>query len=294
MLAYLSIPYSEKEEAKKHGARWDPKRKLWFAPKGEKELLDRWPLNNSPIIELIGEDREFGGNILFVDLVPASCWFTNVRKCVHFSDWDRLRYFVYERANNQCECCQAKAILEAHERWYFDTQNKIQKLMRIIALCESCHETTHMGLAQIRGRGDIAIQHLMNVVGINKNEAKSQVDKAFKLWGDRNKFEWELDLTIITNSGIKLSDIYNKKERKDFSEAETKNVRMIENSTFENHLFLSNEHEIIAENSIAETYESISCIENEVVIEDVILLPPKIKLGLVQKIKKYFMNIFCL
>jgi hypothetical protein len=37
-----------------------------------------------------GEDRTFGSG-LFVDLVPWSCWFTNVRSCVDPHDCDRTR-----------------------------------------------------------------------------------------------------------------------------------------------------------------------------------------------------------
>ena len=30
---YLNVPFEEKEEAKKLGAKWDPGRKLWYIPK---------------------------------------------------------------------------------------------------------------------------------------------------------------------------------------------------------------------------------------------------------------------
>lgn len=230
MRTYLSIPFAEKEEAKKYGARWDPNEKLWYSPNGGKDLTDRWPLNEV-IKELVGEDRNYGGNALFVDLIPTSCWFTNVRKCIDPSDWDRLRYFIYKRANYQCECCQSKAPLDAHERWHFDEESMTQKLMRIIALCKPCHETTHMGLAQIKGRGDIAIQHLISVNGISEFEAKNHVKKSFDLWGKRNRFKWELDLTIITNSRIKLSQEFNSYERKIFSDNQTRLTRQIEKNS---------------------------------------------------------------
>lgn len=49
------------------------------------------------ILELIGEDRTAGGNLLFVDLIPNTCWFKNVRTCIKPSDWDILRKYVYSR-----------------------------------------------------------------------------------------------------------------------------------------------------------------------------------------------------
>jgi hypothetical protein len=44
ILFYLDVPYSEKDEAKKLGARWDPKAKSWYVPKGHSThgLWPRW------------------------------------------------------------------------------------------------------------------------------------------------------------------------------------------------------------------------------------------------------------
>lgn len=247
MRIYLSIPYSDKEEAKKYGARWDPKNKLWYSPDERKELLDKWPIANiERIKELVGEDRNYGGNLLFVDLIPRSCWFTNVRKCIHFSDWDRLRRYIYERANNKCECCHNEVPLDAHERWHFDDKDKVQKLVRIIALCKPCHEATHMGLAQIRGRGDAAIEHLMNVTGMNKREANEHIQEAFDLWNKRNFLKWKLDLGIITNSGLKLSQEFDENERNIISKNETKIARDIESKEigmYSNYSRLENKNE---------------------------------------------------
>ena len=54
------------------------------------------------IKEIIGEDRDFGGNELFIDLVPRSCWFTSIRSSIVKSDWDRLRKYIFSRAGNKC------------------------------------------------------------------------------------------------------------------------------------------------------------------------------------------------
>ena len=39
---------------------------------------------------LINEDRYYGGDELYIDLIPKSCWFTNVRYCIKKK---RLGYF---------------------------------------------------------------------------------------------------------------------------------------------------------------------------------------------------------
>ena len=101
--------------------------------------LDRWA-PRAPLPGLLpGEDRSFGAG-LFVDLVPQSCWFTNVRSGVAVADWDRVRRMVYRRAGDRCEACgrardpAAGVRMEAHERWYFDDARGVQMLRRLICL----------------------------------------------------------------------------------------------------------------------------------------------------------------
>ncbi len=88
--AYLDVPYSEKDEAKHVGARWDPGVRRWYDLRPPKPALQRWAARPEVPELLPGEDRSFGQG-LFVDLVPSSCWFTNVRWCVTEADWERLR-----------------------------------------------------------------------------------------------------------------------------------------------------------------------------------------------------------
>ena len=170
----LAVPFCEKDDAKKLGAKWNPSQKHWYCYENSPNksiLLEKWSVNTDPIY-LEGEDRTFGGSNLFIDLVPSSCWFSNVRSCIHPKDWDRVRKYIYERVNYCCECCGINTMndktngqLEAHERWSYDNKKKIQKLMRIIALCHQCHQSTHMGLAGILGKKDEAIEHLKSVRG---------------------------------------------------------------------------------------------------------------------------------
>jgi hypothetical protein len=140
---------------------------------------------------LPGEDRGFGGG-LFVDLVPASCWFTNVRTCVSAADWGRLRWMVYDRAGQRCEACghgadsAAGRRMEAHERWAYGDAAGVQRLARLICLCSRCHAVTHFGLTALRGREDWALGHLQAVTGLDLERAVAHVDAAFALWARRS------------------------------------------------------------------------------------------------------------
>ncbi len=158
-----------------------------------------------------GEDRTFGGNDLFVDLIPRSCWFSNVRTCVRRQDWDVIRQQVYGRAGHRCECCGVAenaaapaTSMEAHERWSYTSQGgaNVQKLERLVCLCHACHEATHMGLARVKGRESEAVRHLMQVRGWTYEQAHSHISAAFQLWRGRNGSAWDLDLSVITDNGF--------------------------------------------------------------------------------------------
>lgn len=106
--------------------------------------------------QFISEDRNFGNSTLYVDLVPSSCWFTNIRYCVRPKDWNKIRKIVYSRANYTCEYCKINCIenkipIEEHERWNFDYSTMTQKLVRLIGLCKDYHLTTHYGFSRING-----------------------------------------------------------------------------------------------------------------------------------------------
>jgi len=204
------VPYAEKDEAKALGARWDPQVKRWYDPRPTTPGLDRWAARPDVPDLLPGEDREFGAG-LFVDLIPSSCWFTNVRTCVSPQDWERLRRAITRRAGQRCEVCGADENhgvsrgLEAHERWAYDAHNGVQALRRLICLCTDCHRTTHFGHAKVTGQADQAFAHLCAVTGMTAAETRRHIDAAGELWTGRSRRIWSLDLSILTAAGITLA-----------------------------------------------------------------------------------------
>ena len=183
-------------------------------------------LKNNTIPNLqsfIGEDRNFGGSNLYVDLIPSSCWFTNVRYCVRPRDWDVIRKIVYERTDYKCECCQIDCIkekipIEAHERWDYDFTTGTQKLVRLIGLCKRCHQSTHFGFAKICGKEEEASTHIKKIRNFNLEELKEHIDTAWSIWVERNQYEWKLDLSIITSNGFDIIKPVGKEERKQIAD----------------------------------------------------------------------------
>ena len=207
---WLDVPFADKDEAKRLGARWDGEARRWYAPRPEMAGLARWA-PQPPLPELLpGEDRSFGAG-LFVDMIPASCWFTSARTGIAAVDWERTRRMVYERAGNRCEACKRAANpaagvrMEAHERWFFDDAQGVQVLRRLICLCGACHGATHWGLAQIQGRSSEALNHLMMVRGFSLERAAVHIGEATEVWRERSARTWDLDLSILTGAGVELA-----------------------------------------------------------------------------------------
>jgi hypothetical protein len=207
---WLDVPFAEKDHAKSLGARWDPAIRRWYEPAPAMNGLARWAaLPGIPDL-LPGEDRSLGSG-LFVDLVPSSCWFTNVRSSVIPKDWERLRRMITNRAGERCEACGQTADpptgtrLEAHERWIYSGPTGVQTLRRLICLCNQCHTVTHFGLAQIRGLADEALVHLRTVTGMTDQQARAHIDDAFAQWQARSTRTWTLDLSMLTTAGVTLT-----------------------------------------------------------------------------------------
>ena len=149
--------------------------------------------SNLEPIEFEEEDVTFGGNELFVDLIPQTSWGANVRNAVSRRMWQRIRKHCVERANGVCELCDAKpASLDVHERWNYDGDS--QRLRRLVALCKMCHLVTHIGFADTQGMGDDARRHLMRVRAWTRTEVEDHIAEAFALWEKRNGVVWRVQI----------------------------------------------------------------------------------------------------
>lgn len=152
---------------------------------------------------------------LLVELIPTTCHYSNVRTTVKPSEWDKIRFISYETAGHKCEICGEvgknqgyKHNVECHEIWEYDDENKIQKLIGLISLCPICHQVKHIGRAIAMKRHKIVYNQLIKVNKWTQQEVEQHVLASFELHKERSKFEWGLDLSILTEEpySIKLKD----------------------------------------------------------------------------------------
>lgn len=138
---------------------------------------------------------------LELDLVPQTCWFSNLRSELSSKDWNALRRTQRARDRYRCQgcgCYRAKG-LHCHERWTYLEMNgrRVQRLAGLMTLCRWCHEVKHMGFAELQGRGGDALVHFAEVNELTPEEAHRQVEEAFRVWRDRSRHDWELDISWL-------------------------------------------------------------------------------------------------
>lgn len=147
---------------------------------------------------------------LEIELVPKSCWFSNVRSAVTKKQWNLMKSEIASKAWNLCEICGGvgpKHPVECHEVWNYDDNNLIQKLIKMIALCPDCHMVKHMGFAQITNKADYALNHFMKINKINKVDAQKYIKQAFAIWEKRSLKKWKLDITLLKDFGIDIKKL---------------------------------------------------------------------------------------
>lgn len=212
---WLDVPYHEKEAAKILGARWDTAKELWYSP-SQSEFdhgLNQWKIESADY-DIPGLNRKNSKirrkRPLKMELVPKTCWYSNVRSNVSKDEWDRIRKEFYTNAGHKCEICDGRGTrhpVELHEVWDYDDDALVQTLENMIALCPACHEVKHMGLAGINGRDDIAKSWLQYVNEWSDEETETHIEECWRLWEERSNFDWTLDISILDRYGVDTKSI---------------------------------------------------------------------------------------
>jgi len=146
---------------------------------------------------------------LTIELVPSTSWLNNVRSAVSKSTWNRLKKSHFKAAGYKCEICGGQGPMwpvELHEVWNYDTLTLIQKLTGFVVLCPACHEVKHIGLAEMNGNLDRAIQHLAKINYWSVRDARLYAEDAFEVWSHRSHCHWTLDLSLLERFGIKIEE----------------------------------------------------------------------------------------
>lgn len=147
--------------------------------------------------------------MLTVELVPETAWWSNVRSNVTRGEWEKCKNFVKERSGSKCEICGGVGTrypVDCHEIWSYDEETGVQKLEGLIALCPPCHEVKHLGRAFATGNAVRALMHLSQVNGWGAPMVEAYAERVFKVWERRSQMQWKLDISYLDEIGVKVRE----------------------------------------------------------------------------------------
>jgi len=140
---------------------------------------------------------------LSIELVPKTCFYSNLRKAVSAKNWDILRKDTYKKANYLCEICGGKGKrhpVDCHEIWEYINDTRVQKLKGLIALCPLCHQAKHLGLSQLRGLYHVVKKHIMTLNNMTEIDFYQYEQEVLNTWKIRSLHPWELDLSWLSSN----------------------------------------------------------------------------------------------
>ena len=138
---------------------------------------------------------------LEIQLVPDSCWCSNLRSILSKKEWDIVRHDAYARAGGKCGICSRSVNrLEAHEKWEYDEDTHTQRLVDVVALCHSCHSVVHIGRTSLVGDIDKAEKWYMKVNECSYADYRKDLARATEDHIRRNQIdEWNLDISYLVD-----------------------------------------------------------------------------------------------
>lgn len=76
-----------------------------------------------------------------------------------------------------------------------------------MALCPSCHQVKHIGLARIRGQGEVAKKHLARINHWGNEQVEAYLAEVEQTWRQRSQYSWKLDLSWLEQEfGLKVAE----------------------------------------------------------------------------------------
>lgn len=133
------------------------------------------------------------------EIMPSGAFNNNLRTVMSKKAWDFIRKDAYFRANGKCSICgKPSKRLEAHEKWSFDKEKRLQKLEDVLGICHACHSVIHIARTQVLDFEDEAIKHFRKVNGCDYQGYINALSEATQKSVDLSTVdEWALDLSWL-------------------------------------------------------------------------------------------------
>ena len=149
---------------------------------------------------------------LQIQVIPDKCIGRNLHSNGILEErcWENIsRNFRNRRICGCCEKFFRPGELNAHEVWEFDPENRIQRLVSIIPVCDKCHKTIHYNFvlttdAFQRGEDLKLKSHYVEVNQCTEKQFEADLNDALRKYRKMNQIQgqWSMDISYILESGF--------------------------------------------------------------------------------------------
>jgi hypothetical protein len=143
---------------------------------------------------------------LTIELVPSTAWrksiYQQLKKEGKSSKWNKIKADIFAKEGKKCWICgyEVDKGLAAHEFWFYDDVNNIQKLEGIHHLCLKCHMVKHLGFASLpdgqKVLADAGLtiedikEHFCKINQCSRDEFDKYAREQGRLHRERSKHKW--------------------------------------------------------------------------------------------------------
>lgn len=139
------------------------------------------------------------------ECLPQLLWGKNIRSELGQAQWDIVRKNIYKKYNCRCSICGKRGKMNAHEVWKLKVNTTksigIQILLRVISVCDDCHDTIHIGRSLAIGNSfKDKMRYYANINEISTPEAIEDLTYMDEKLNVLNSIKtWYIDLSILDN-----------------------------------------------------------------------------------------------
>lgn len=138
---------------------------------------------------------------LTIELIPHSLWGKNLRTLIPQTSWDRIRRSCYRSANYRCQICSNVGDnhpVECHEKWQYDDEKHVQKLIGVLSLCPLCHKVKHLGRVNALEPHlyETVVNHLLKINDWSFKDYRRYSRYIQQQHEKRDKYTWTIDIEL--------------------------------------------------------------------------------------------------
>lgn len=191
---YLAVEYAQKDRAKALGAKWDGTAKKWYTLKSNPNYgkLEEYLVTQKAIEDFDFED--YDNELPFLSINDTNL----LPQEMDYKDYLLLEEHVKTRSEGDCQLCLEKGELFLCEVYEYTPEEERKKLTRLFAACKDCRNLYRYGIKNKN------TEYLIQLTDMNEEEATEYITKMANKKLELDQIKWNLDLSIITDNGLKL------------------------------------------------------------------------------------------